>query len=264
MKRLLQAYRCQDPTTARRQLATWYQTPLGQTLAEQEQQLLDSILDNLFGYHLLQLGNPAEIDLLRSSRISHRMMMDLVPQASAGDKDKRSEQFLAHEAALPILSNSIDVMLLPHLLEFSANPHDALREVERVLIPEGHLVLLGFNPFGLWGISRAAVGWRNLAPWCGRFLSHFRIQDWLALLGFEIRLAKGYMMRPPIQRPGVMKRMAFMESLSRPLPVLSAAYVLVARKRVTTITPIKPRWRPRRSLLGNGLVKPTLNRNRDS
>ena len=154
-------------------------------------------------------------------------------------------------------------MVLPHTLEFEENPHQILREVERTLIPEGHVVIMGFNPYSLWGMTRMFIGWRNRTPWCGHFYSTLRIKDWLALLGFDTVLQKSYFFRPPLQHEGSLERLSFMERYgSRWWPFPGGGYILVAKKRLTTLTPIKPRWRSSRRFLGNGLTEPTANRNR--
>ena len=259
MKRLLQAYRCPDPVEARRQLRRWYASSLGQHLQQSEQDLLDQVLPNLFGYHLLQLGRPMEAELLDTSRIPHRMVMEDVPPLVKVEKE---ECFLGHSDQLPIASDSLDVILLPHTLEYVERPHEVLREAERTLIPEGHLLILGFNPWSLLGLRRLFTGWRNLSPWCGHFYSTLRLRDWLALLGFDTVLVRHYFFRPPLQNDGIMRRLSVLDRAgARFWPLFGGGYMLVARKRVATLTPIKPRWRSHRSLVSVGSVEPTARRN---
>jgi len=154
-------------------------------------------------------------------------------------------------------------VVLPHTLEFERDPHEVLREVDRILIPEGHVVVLGFNPWSLWGMWRLLRCRSGKAPWCGDFLSLLRIKDWMALLGFDVVLVRRYFYRPPLQRVGIMKKLSFMERLGSKLwPHLSGAYLLVAQKRVATLTPIKPRWSPRRRLMGS-LARPSARSSRN-
>jgi len=263
MKRLLQAYRCSDSLEARRQLRHWYDGLLGQRQQQREQAMLEQVLPNLFGYHLLQVGRPMEADLLGSSRIAHRMIMDDVPTPRRMSSGKGEECFLGQGEQLPIASDCIDVLLLPHTLEFMNRPHDVLREAERVLIPEGHVVILGFNPWSLFGLRRLFGGWRDTSPWCGHFYSTLRLKDWLALLGFDTVLVQHYFFRPPLQNEGIMRRLSAMERLGeRFWPLLGGGYLLVAKKRVATLTPIKPRWRSRRSLITVSQAEPTARRDR--
>ncbi len=255
------AYRCQE-TTGRvwEQLRDWYRTPLGERVSEQERDLLANVLPNLFGYYLLQVGMPVETDLLSSSRISRRFVID---SASTTIRAPGAERCVGEPHQLPIQSDSVDVVLLPHTLEFSSEPHSVLRETERMLIAEGHVVILGFNPWSFWGVRQLFGRRSGLPPWCGQFLSPTRVRDWLALLGFGTVLARGFLYRPPLQQQRLMERLRFMEQLGARGPYLPAGgYVLVAKKRVATLTPLRRRWRPRRSLVASGLAKPTLNTNR--
>ena len=152
----------------------WYSTPLGRYLLELEQPYFDQAVADVFGYHALQLGLPG-LDLLRASRIPFRLGVD------AGDGAGLRADF----RDLPVASNSTDLVVLPHVLEFSANPHQVLRETARVLLPEAQVVIACFNPWSLWGFRRAFT--RNGSyPWHGRFLNLPRVKDWLALLGLEI------------------------------------------------------------------------------
>lgn len=258
MKRLLQAYRCRDTLKAKCDMQRWYETPLGQQLQQAELELMQQVMPNLFGYHLLQVGRPMEGDLVASSRIGHRItLLEHPSQLHDG------EGFIGTGEQLPIAADCLDVVILPHLLEFAEHPHQLLREVERVLIPEGHLVLLGFNPFSLFGLRRLVSGWRSEAPWCGHFYSTVRIRDWLSLLGFDTVLQQHYFFRPAIQHPGALQRLESLEHLGqRWWQPLGAGYLLVAKKRVATLTPIKPRWRSRRRLISVGLTEPTARRDK--
>lgn len=233
---------CDTPST----LCEWYGSRVGQRLFEEERDQLGDILQNLFGYHLVQVGCPLPEDLLSGSRISHRLVIDpRFPQASG------TRSIYGLPAALPLQADSVDVVVLPHTLEFVAAPHETLREMERVLIPEGHVVILGFNPYSLWGLWRVVNRRRASAPWSGRFFGLTRVKDWLALLGFDIVLTRHYFFRPPLRGERIMRRLRFMDSLgARAWPRLSGLYVIVGRKRVSAMTPIRPRWRPRRSLIG--------------
>ena len=240
--------------TERRHWRNWCANRPGQWLLETERHELEEILPNLFGYHLLQVGCLSGEDMLGCSRVLHRVVVDI-------DADEVTDVFglYGRPDALPIDTDSVDVVLLPHTLEFENDPHQVLREVERVLVPEGHVVILGFNPWSIWGL------WWNLRlrrggpPWCGRFRGAIRIKDWLALLGFDTVVSQGYFFRPPFPHAGIMKRLGFMERMGRRWwPFMGGAYLLVAKKRVATLTPIKPRWRPRRSLVSANLTRPTL------
>ena len=122
------------------QLNHWFNTPLGKRLLQQEVDALQQILPHLFGYHLLQIGNFGEGCLLESSRIMHRFILTTTPPVT----HSAFSHVYAAVTTLPFASDSLDVVVLPHTLEFEENPHEILREVERILIPEGWVVIFGF------------------------------------------------------------------------------------------------------------------------
>lgn len=261
MNRLLQAYRCHDNCVARRQLRHWYNTSLGEKVAEVELELLQQVLPNLFGYHLLQLGAPMEQEMTGASRIHHKIILDDVPPLLPLKASERC-RFLGDSDRLPFPAASLDVLLLPHTMEYADDPYEVLREVDRVLVPEGHVVILGFNPWSLFGINRLLTGWRSTAPWCGHFYSAMRIRDWLTLLGFDTVRVEKYFFQPPLQNRSLLRSLVRLERIARRWWLLpGGAYVLVAKKRETTLTPIKPRWRSQRQVLPVGVVESSVRRN---
>jgi SAM-dependent methyltransferase len=235
----------------------WLGSGPGEALLGAERRLLDAILPNLFGYYLLQVGGLVGGDLVAASRIRNRIC---VTDPLAGGCEG-CPCLHGSPAALPVASDSVDVVVLQHVLEFEPSPHAALREVERVLVPEGHAVITGFNPFSLVGLRRALARSGTVPPWTGRFVGLTRLKDWVALLGFETLSAQTAFFRPPLANPSLLERLGALESLgSRFWPYAGGVYVLLARRRVTTLTPVKPRWRPRPRLAGIGLAEPTAGR----
>jgi SAM-dependent methyltransferase len=135
-------------------------------------------------------------------------------------------------------------------LDFSRAPHELLREVERILVPEGHLLILGFNPWSLWGVWRLARRYRGQPPWNGAFVSQRRLGDWLSLLGFDIVATRRLLHRAPFALPGFAKRGDL-----RLLP--GGVYLLHARKRVSRLVPVGLSLRASERLLGAGVVEPS-------
>lgn len=233
------------------QFQLWYTSSLGRRLAQREKQILDEYLPDLFGYYLLQCGCP-EIkaekgagNWLKSSRVSTKFCLDY-------DKNQ-GVSCQSYFTELPMKSDSLDIIILPHVLEFSSEPHQVLREAERVLIAEGHVVILGFNPWSIWNIFRLFLFWTKKAPWNAHFLAASRVVDWLALLGFDVIQHQSYFYQPPVQRGSISKKMGFLERMGQRFwPNFGAGYVLVARKRVVTLTPIRPRWRRQRQVVASG------------
>ena len=231
-------------------LGAWYATPLGEALEAAELAAVRDALATLFGYHLVLVAPPWRASPLESSRIPHRTVMPCSWQAGAG--------LIGLPQRLPLAAESLDAIILPHVLEHVTQPHEVLREVDRCLVPEGHVLILGFNPFGLWGLRRLLSARRQRLPWTGNFISQTRLRDWLALLGFDTVACRPLLFRPPVQGFATTPRLEFLDRLAdRGWPVPAAGYQLLARKRVVGMTPIRPRWRPRRSLLAGGLIEPT-------
>ncbi|HEX4944652.1 MAG TPA: methyltransferase domain-containing protein [Usitatibacteraceae bacterium] len=213
-------------------LADWFGTPLGAYLLEKERAYLDDVTPDLFGFHALQLGLP-QFDLLRENRITHRMRIDAGEGATVRAR--------SHE--LPIATQSIDLALLPHVLEFAENPHEVLREIDRVMMPEGRIVILGFNPWSLWGLRSVLGPSRHETPWNGKFVSLLRAKDWLALLGYEVSAGRLICYVPPVRKEKLLRRLAFMEPAGdRWWAVGGAVYMLQAIKRVRGMRLLTPAW----------------------
>ncbi len=243
---------CPPTTPARlRALRAWCRQPLGQALSRAEHQRLSDILSDVFGYHLVVLDPACQPDALESSRIQHRFVQTLSTQGL-----QQAPALLGNSEQLPLQSDSIDAFVLPHALEMVRNPHQVLREIDRCLVAEGHLVVVGFNPFGWWGLRKLLLGWRGRVPWALRFISLPRLKDWLSLLGFDTLQTHYLFPHPPWLYGKPQSERSLLQRLHRDRwPFLAAAYVLVARKRLATLTPIKPRWRPQRSLLAGGVAE---------
>ena len=242
------------PVTEGARLRAWSTAWPGRAVLAAERVALEEFLPNLFGYYLLQVGSLCDPQAVSASRIRSRVCVtDAQPRF-----DEECPSVVGSAQSLPFAADSVDVVVLQHVLEFQDSPHEALREAERVLVPEGHLVLAGFNPFSLVGLWRAAERRRAGPPWSGRFVSPTRVKDWLALLGLEATEVRMLFFRPPFSRPALLRRLRRLESLGARLwPYAGGVYVIVARKRVATLTPIKPRWLPRRGLVGVRLAEPS-------
>jgi len=227
----------------------WFDSSLGAALLELEQQVLADALVDVFGFELLQLGRwGAGAELCAAARTQHHCV--LAPDA-AGPGSIRADY-----SALPIASASVEAVLLPHTLEYAAHPHGLLREVERVLTGEGHVLACGFNPFGPWGVRHVASRARFPPP-TERLISEGRLRDWLVLLGFEVVDARRYLFVPPWQQRLSARSRAWLESQGpRFAAPLAGAYLVKARKRVRSVTPIRPAWQRAPAVVG-GLAEPT-------
>jgi SAM-dependent methyltransferase len=237
------------------ELAAWLKTPPGRYLLAWEQARLDQEVADAFGFHALQLGLP-ELDGLRANRMPHRWVAsDSLHIAAPLPAPPPADETLATKPmppgpalhcefdALPLPDASVDLVVLPHSLELARDPHQTLREVERVLVPEGRVVIVGFNPTSLWGLrqrlghlrrSMGLVRDRGLfLPRAGDFIGYWRARDWLRLLGFEVEGGRFGCWRPPLASERWLQRFAWMDRVGdRWWPVLGAVYVICAIKRV--------------------------------
>lgn len=233
------------------ELQQWFDSELGQELLDAERQLVARALQPLYGMHLLQIGVDHRQTLVEACEIHHRFTLCAqlpdcpVPRALVGDH---------HD--LPLPSDVLDVVVLHHILDFARSPHQVVREAARVLRPGGHLIILGFNPASLWGVKRSLSRRdRERVPWRGNFLSHRRLQDWLALLELtELKAWSGYY-RAPLANEKWRNRSGVLEKWIRRTPAKNGAFLMMlARKDVAGMTPITPAWR--RQLISLPLAKP--------
>ena len=227
----------------------WLQTSLGESLLAQEARVVEETLDGVFGEECLQVGLwGEERSFLRFSR-THRTAL-IAPQVAGGNQSAIGEPH-----RLPVASDSVDCVLLPHTLDFSDRPHAILREVHRVLRSDGHVMLLGFRPGGLWGLRRLIPG-AGMPPGVDQLISDRRLRDWLQLLDMRIHSNTRYFFRWPL--PG-QKRAAsakWEQRGRRWWPEMSACYMLTAQKRISTLTPVRPVWRDKRKVVA-GLAEPS-------
>jgi SAM-dependent methyltransferase len=221
-------------------LNEWLDTAQGKYVLSREQTYFDHTVADIFGFNALQMGMTGQ-EFLRQSRMPLRVR---------GDESATADVRFCHDE-LPFPCESMDLLLLPHVLEFAENPHQILREVERVLMPEGNLIISGFNPFSLWGLRRA-LGSKQDYPWCGEFIALKRLKDWLALLGFVVVDV----------RFSALARCCFMDgSGDRRWAGSGGVYFLHAIKRVPGMRLIQPKWN--KKLVGSLIpAAPKMNNNK--
>ncbi len=235
------------------ELAHWLQSPPGRYLLAWEQAQLDRTVTDIFGFHALQLGL-VELEALRANRMPHRWvasesLREPQPLALPALDEALSsllpmpigQALICDFDALPFPSQSLDLVVLPHALELARDPHDTLREVERVLRPEGRVVIVGFNPASLWGLRQSAGRLRQrlggsaplYLPSAGGLIGYGRVRDWLRLLGFEVERGRFGCWRPPLRSERGLARLGWLEAAGeRGWPVLGAVYLVEAVKRV--------------------------------
>lgn len=255
-------------------LGPWLDTAAGRYVRAWEQARLDVLTADIFGFNAMQIGLP-QVCALQASRMPHRWICDVaLPSEDTDDAGASTSDpadlaasasasapapvvipapspmampvsLLLDYAELPFASQSLDLVVLPHVLEFAAEPHQVLREVERVLIPEGQLIVCGFNPASLWGARQAGgrLGAAHFLPSDGEFISLPRMKDWLKLLNMEVNRGHFGCYAPPCTTEKWLNRYAFMEKAgNRWWPYLGAVYMVQAIKRVKGMRLIGPAW----------------------
>jgi SAM-dependent methyltransferase len=242
-----------EPEQSLRAANNWLHTPFGRALLTQEARVIEEVFDGMFGEQMLQLGLWGESNtFMRFARTQRKSCIADWP----GTARDLAPGAIGHLHRLPVASHSIDIVFLPHTLDYSDDrSHAILREVDRVLMPHGHVVVLGFKPGGLWGLRRLVPG-AALPPGAAHPIAERRLTDWLQLLDMRINSAYRYFFRWPL--PGNKGgSSAVWESRGRRFwPELAACYMLSAQKRVVTLTPIKKPWHARSKVVG-GIVEPT-------
>jgi SAM-dependent methyltransferase len=226
----------------------WLGTPLGQALLQQEARVVEEALDGIFGEECLQLGVWGETRTF--TRFTRTQRCAVIAESRVGGPSAVGQ---LHQ--LPVDSDSIDLVLLPHTLDYSARPHEILREVDRVLRADGQIVILGFKPFGLWGLRRLVPG-AGMPPGADHLISERRLRDWLKLLDMRIRSASRYFFRWPLPRRRVSASLKWELRGQALWPELAACYMLTAQKRVSPLIPVRPVWRQKPKVVA-GLAEPT-------
>src|SRR5262245_62942859 len=221
---------------ARSSLSAWLSTPQGTYVLDWELAQYDSAVDDAFGFRAVQVGLP-EVDFLRQNRIPFRFSLAL----------EQGARLAADPLQLPLASQSVDLVVLPHVLEFHPHPHEVLREVERVLMPEGHVVISGFNTASLWRMRQMFTFEKN-SPWDAKFIGLLRLREWLRLLGFELNGGMFGCYAPPFRQRRWLERFQFMEKAgARWWPIAGGIYVVRAVKRVQGMRVVTPAWRQERA-----------------
>jgi len=230
----------------------WYLSETGQYLLGELTDRISPLLATTFGYYSLQIGCSGVAESLQDScRVKHRFTLD--------DLGSQAE-VRANPSMLPIASDSVDLVILMHHLSNTSEPHAVLREAFRILIPEGKLIIIDFNPMSLWGLRHFFQSWLERVPFKGHYFTARRIDDWMRLLGFDQyrHYRIGYL--PPLQKASITRHLTWLEKGTKNwLPIFGALNLLVYSKSISPLTPVRHRWVARKILPGK-IVRPSVGR----
>lgn len=234
----------------------WFETLYGDYIVNLEADKLRQWLPHLFGYRMILLGAHLPIwdDCTRQGHIRQRIWINHV-----NAPDQLPCDLLSSMSALPVKSDSIDLVVLFHALDSAEDPRRLIREVERILIPEGRVIIFGFNPYSLFGVWRM-LGRRSSPK---EMSSHLKVgrsqlQGWLSLLGMEIEKKSYFAFRPPLQKQSALEKVGFLEIAGQKLwPSSGGVYAIQAVKNVATLTPFRPSFQWFRRYSADGVAAPT-------
>jgi len=237
-------------------LDSWYKSPLGCYLIEQIKSKLDSVMSTTFGYYAVQLGGQGlTTQIMQNCRVNHVFLMGSERVGASQGQD-----VFIDATSLPVATDSIDLVILMHALSQAKEPHAILREVNRVLIPDGKLIIIDFNPVSLWGLRHLLQSWLDDAPWAGHYYTAGRLNDWANLLGFEQlhHYKCGYVL--PLNYQKLISQSRILSKFSeRWLKFSGALNVLVFEKNTIPLTPMRKRW-VKRQILSPNIARPTVGR----
>lgn len=231
---------------AQHSIAQWYSTGLGQSILIGLETRISACLRDVFGFQGVLVGNyNPERSLLIGAGLHRKLIVD----APGRKADINADALL-----LPIASDTMKLVVLWHTLDFCDNPHQALREADRVLMEDGQLIIIGFNPVSAFGLRHWLLGWRGKSPWCGRFYSRWRLKDWLSVLDYGVLHSEASFIRPPINSERLLRRLKGLERLQPWIGGLGGIYILQARKQTIPMTLSKRQWRKHRPGMTVGTV----------
>lgn len=236
LPRLIKTLSHSHPELVKQSLADWFETPLGVLFAEKQKRILENVLPRIFGYHLIYSGLDTLTDIVEESPIKHKVFLDCRKSLINSD---------IHQ--LPFQSDSTDLLVLHHSLDFERDPFQVLREATRVVMPNGNMLIIGFNPWSFWGLWKAFLFRSKAAPWTSRFISPYRLSEWLDILGFDVIGCESAFYMPPSSKLTTSASLSWLDHLGSVwLNQRGGFYLLMARKRVSCITPVRL-WETRKN-----------------
>jgi SAM-dependent methyltransferase len=238
----------------------YYSSQAGKVVIEAMNQQLRVELSKIFGYYAIEMGQHLQhTSWLQHSRIknniaiySPQQLEKNIFQTSVLNNNKIHRLKLVSEPEfLPITFDNTDLVISSHLLEYSHYPQQILREIDRILTPDGHCFLIGFNPFNYIELTRLGLDWlRNCKKSPHQAVYHAysasKISDWLNVLGFEVISTHSYGYRPNITNNQLFKALQCLDSIGHYLAKYSGQVYLIHAKKTKFSTISTQLWQPHR------------------
>ena len=234
----------------------WFESSLARSLLEQERLHCRNLVPSGYYPRSLQVGLPSVnfLDGIETGGrffIGERVLRTHGKSAASAASDQSDSNpvqcAVAKASAMPFADKTHNLIVLPHTLDFCDDPHAVLREVNHILLPQGCVVIIGFNQVSMWGAVRLMMKGANSLPWNGRYRRIGQVQDWLSLLGFELVGAMMMAYQPPLQNEKWRRKLAFIDQAgARWWPGLGAVYVIIGRKKEIAVSggvTSRLRWR---------------------
>lgn len=237
----------------------WLAHFLGSQVLAAEKAMLFSFLEKLYGKHTLLIGTPKQHTLLEASVMPQQLLVSPLFSKSIDASYIESD---LHE--LPIASGLVDLVIVPHTFELIDNPQQLLTEACRIVKPDGHIIVFGFNPYSFWGLKKRWMKSKN-SPWSNHFTEINKIKNWLSLAEFQLMQQETFFFRPPIQHASLFKKLKWLEKLGEIcFSPFGGIYMLMAQSKSIPLTPIKMRWQQQLSGVRATIPKPTIRSIRNS
>lgn len=242
--------------------SNWYGSHSGVAALADLDTFFSDLMSEIFGYYAIEMGAlSGQYDLLKHSRIAADFSLvnsDILHHSTNEVGAKKNYSLIAANEQLPISTDNVDLVVASHILESSKNPHQVLREIDRILVPEGHCIIIGFNPLSLPNLGKQVRHFRQKRKSDYKMRSVNRVKDWFSLLGFEV-LDVNYMgYRPSVKNKKLFDSLRWLESWGDYTgPILGNMYVIHAKKQMIAMRPDKKVWKAPAVLNGG---KVALNR----
>ena len=194
---------------------------MGREILRKERVYLYNSVSTIFGVNSLQIGL-GEINLLHGNKIPNHYTMNI--------------DLTADLRFIPLATNSIDLIVCPHVLEFTNNYHHVLQEFYRILAPQGKLIITAFNRYSWFGLFKKKIPLLNKA----RLIRLEKLKDQLQTLNFSLEGGKFFNYSPPFNDIKKIGKYRWLNKVGdRWFPTLANSFAITASKEIITPTLIK-------------------------